>query len=85
MLRRDGGIPVLLSLALMVIITTIALQVLWGILVVENMIIDMLTNIGVSDTRKVCRHDGGYHGWADQGMGRLILWVHYMYLVIVRC
>ena len=59
MRRSDGGIPVLLSPTTMVLVASIVLQVLQVLFVVEDMTSYLLTNLGVADLRKVCRHDGG--------------------------
>ena len=61
---RDCSSPDLLSLETMVLITIMALQVLWFLFVVEYMTSDLLMNLGITNLRKVCRRYGGYCGWA---------------------
>ena len=83
--RRDGVSQALLSLAPIVLIAIMALQVLWVLIVIEYTNPYLLTNILVTQLRKVCTHDGGYLGWAHQGIGSQIVWVHQMHLGIGRC
>ena len=54
--RRDGDIRVLISLMPMVFITTIALQFLQVLFVVEDTTPDLLTNLGAAHLRKAFRH-----------------------------
>ena len=55
-----AGIPVLLRLVSMVLITIIVIQVLRVLFVVEGTTPCLLTNLVVVNLRKVCMEDGGY-------------------------